>query len=103
VDRSFYFGTDRGSRKSRNLDGNSAVVVHLESGDDVVIVEGTAAEIRNTAQLAVVNEAYLAKYSMKLTDAPGALVIYRVRPSVVFAWQERDFPASATRWLIGPA
>src|SRR5712692_1387743 len=39
-----YVGTDRGSRKARNLAANPACVVHLESGDDVVILEGVAEE-----------------------------------------------------------
>lgn len=34
------FGTARTSRKGRNLRRNPAVVVHLESGDEVVILEG---------------------------------------------------------------
>src|SRR5437016_13514736 len=40
-----YFGTGRGSRKWRNLHSNPRIVVHLESGDDVVILEGTAREV----------------------------------------------------------
>jgi Pyridoxamine 5'-phosphate oxidase len=35
-----YFGTARSTRKSRNLAHNPAISVHLESGDDVVILEG---------------------------------------------------------------
>jgi pyridoxine/pyridoxamine 5'-phosphate oxidase len=41
----FYFGTDPKSRKAVNLAANNAVVVHLESGDDVVILEGRAIEV----------------------------------------------------------
>ena len=40
VGEAFYFGAEPGSRKARNLVENPNVVVHLESGDDVVIVEG---------------------------------------------------------------
>ena len=40
VDRAFYFGAGR--RKGRNLAENPNVAVHLESGDDVVILEGVA-------------------------------------------------------------
>jgi Pyridoxamine 5'-phosphate oxidase len=42
IDDALYFGTARSTRKARNLAHNSAAVVHLESGDDVVIVEGNA-------------------------------------------------------------
>ena len=41
---------------------------------------------------------YLKKYKMKLTDAPGVPYIVAMKPRVAFAWQERDFPVSATRW-----
>jgi len=101
VDTKFYFGTDRNSRKSRNLIEQPAVTVHLESGDDVLIVEGAAAEFKNLKLLSTVNDAYHAKYGMRMTDAPGDLAIYAVTPRKVLAWREKDFPACATRWLIG--
>ena len=40
VDDTLYFSTGRTSRKARNLAANPAVVVHLESGDETVILEG---------------------------------------------------------------
>ena len=40
ADDALYFGTDPASRKGRNLAENPELVVHLESGDDVVILEG---------------------------------------------------------------
>jgi hypothetical protein len=45
IDGALYFGTARDSRKSHNLSHNPAISIHLESGDDVVILEGTAAEV----------------------------------------------------------
>ena len=39
-----YFETARTSQKARNLAANPAIVVHLESGDEVVIIEGTAGQ-----------------------------------------------------------
>jgi hypothetical protein len=27
--------------------------------------------------------------------------VYRVRPRVVLAWTEKDFPNNATRWQLG--
>lgn len=92
-----YLGTDRASRKSRNLSRNPAVVVHLESGDEAVIVEGTVSEQPASQE---VDEAYQAKYKMRLTEAPGDLVVYEVKPKVVFGFRERDFPKSATRWTF---
>lgn len=40
-----YFGTDRRSRKAKNLAANPSLVIHLESGDDAVILEGAAEEV----------------------------------------------------------
>jgi len=34
---------------------------------------------------------------MPLVLTPGT-VMYGVRPRVVLAWREKDFPSSATRW-----
>ena len=95
---SAHFGTDRRSRKARNLATNQGTVIHLESGDDAVILEGVAEETADRSFVGRIDAAYLAKYKMRLTEAPGAVVIYAVRPRVALAWRERDFPRSATRW-----
>ncbi|MFZ0636038.1 MAG: pyridoxamine 5'-phosphate oxidase family protein [Candidatus Acidiferrales bacterium] len=96
-----YFGTDRTSVKARNLQANPAAVVHLESGDECVILEGAAREITDAAEIAGIDAAFLPKYKMKLTDAPGVLYIVAIEPRLAFAWHERNFPESATRWEFG--
>ena len=98
-----YFGTDMRSRKARNLASNPAVVVHLESGDDVVIVEGKAVrvEVFDEELLKEIDRESFAKYGMHVKEQPkGSEVIYRLEPSVAFAWRTQDFPGSATRWLF---
>ena len=97
LDGAVVFGTDRGSRKARNLAANPAVVVHLESGDEAVIIEGEAAEVIDAAELQAADAAYKAKYNESLLGAPDDVIIYQVRPAVAFAWQESDF-FTATRW-----
>lgn len=102
LDGVFYFSTGRGSRKERNLTASPHLVVHLESGDDVVILEGVAKEIRDVALLTRYADAYEAKYQVR--PDPGDVegnVTYVLRPHVVFAWQESDFPGGATRWRFG--
>jgi general stress protein 26 len=101
MDGTLYFGTDRRSKKARNLAGNSGCVVHLESGDDVVIVEGVAEAVTDPRRLTAIDERYVAKYAVRLADVPGELAVWGVRPRVAFAWQEKDFPGSATRWVLG--
>lgn len=96
----FYFGTDRRSRKARNLAANPEVVVNLESGDDCVIFEGVAQEVGDLSLRRRVGDAYNEKYAL---DALGAESdsgppLYVLRPRVAFAWLEADFPNTATRW-----
>jgi pyridoxine/pyridoxamine 5'-phosphate oxidase len=97
-DGALIFGTDRNSQKGVNLQANPRATVHLESGADVVMLEGTAREITGENAIAAIDAAYQKKYKMKLTDAPCTPYILAVAPRVVFAWRERDFPKSATRW-----
>ena len=99
IDGALYFGTGRDSRKARNLAHNPTVSIHLDSGDDVVILEGTAVEIdpSNKTQLKKLDAASRAKYKMPMVVGPEN-VIYSVRPRVVLAWTEKDFPNNATRW-----
>jgi general stress protein 26 len=101
LDGTLYFEGSPRTKRARNLAENPAVVVHLESGDDVVILEGVAREVTDPARLAAIDQAYFTKYAVRLTDHPGEVAIYSVRPSRAFAWQEADFPASATRWRLG--
>jgi hypothetical protein len=96
-ENALHFSTARASRKGLNLAGNSAVSVHLESGDDVVILEGKAQEVIDESLLARLSAGYKAKYQMPLWIHPEN-VVYSVRPRVVLAWTEKNFPKDATRW-----
>jgi hypothetical protein len=109
VDAALWFGTDPGSAKGRNLARDARVVVHLESGDEAVIVHGlgrahTLAEV-DRSSLAAVDEAYAAKYvdpetgePMRLTAGLQAGPVHVVRPRLVLGWLEEDFLRSRTRW-----
>ena len=90
-----YFGTVRSSRKALNLAHNPALSVHLESGDDVLILEGAAIEVSDPATFRKIDKSYREKYKTPLH--PEA-VLYRVRPRVALAWTEKNFPNDATRW-----
>ena len=96
-DGAFYFGTDPSSRKGRNLARDPHAVVHLESGDDVVILEGVVDQVDDPSVLEGVSEAYAAKYALPEGLGTSAM---RLRPSVALAWREQDFPGSATRWAF---
>ena len=53
------------TRRARNLAANPAVVVHLESGDDVVILEGEAREVGKPERALAerLSAAFTAKYA----------------------------------------
>jgi hypothetical protein len=94
MDGAVCFDTDRASQKGRNIALNPAAVVHLESGDDVVVLEGVIEESRDAGLLQRFDDAYEAKYGVR----PGSTAALVLRPRRVLAWRERDFPQSATRW-----
>jgi len=104
MDGAVYFGTAQSSRKARNLAHNPAVSIHLDSGDDVVILEGKAVEVdlSDKSILKMLDAASRAKYKMPLTVMPGS-VVYSVKPRTVLAWTEKDFPNNATRWKFDTA
>ena len=93
-----FFETSPTTRKARNVERNPAVVVHTESGDEVVIVEGIATRYRPTPEAGqAIARGFAEKYDGYAPDPAewedGSL--YRVEPGVVFAW--RDMP-TATCW-----
>ena len=80
------------SRKARELARDPRVVVHLESGEEVVIVEGVAEP--TSADDGVIEE-YERKYAFRAEAGEGW---YRVVPKRVLAWTETGYPKSATRF-----
>jgi PPOX class probable F420-dependent enzyme len=98
-DGAFVFSTSPKSVKARNLARDPRCTVHLESGDDVVVMEGVAVP----ADPALVGgveflDRYEAKYAFR--PAPEDMVGsgWRVRPESVLVWDERSFVESQTRY-----
>jgi len=98
LDETFWFATDRASQKGRNLTANPGLVLHLESGDDVVIVEGAAEEVSDTSLITRFADAYDAKYGFRPDASNPSQVVYKLTLRVVLSWQESDFIGTATRW-----
>ena len=95
VEETLWFSSSPESRKGRNLQRDPRISVHLESGDDVVVLEGAVEVARIDASLA---EAYRAKYGWPVEpDDPNGLW-FSLRPRVAYAWLEREFPQTATRY-----
>src|SRR5262245_13556324 len=58
MDGALYFSSAESSAKAANLKKNPAVSMHLESGDEVVIVEGNAVIVSDGAALKRLANAY---------------------------------------------
>jgi len=105
-DDGFAFRTNAGSRKARNLDHNPHAVVHLESGERVVVMEGRVESMRATADIEAFRDVYNGKYGFAFTaDQLARSRVYRLRPQKVFAWlgsEGEAFSGTATRWVFDP-
>ena len=99
-----YLYSERRTVKARNLAADPRVVVHLESGEDVVIVRGTAEDLGTPADMPEVVAALSAKYTGEgdqqyLPDAdPDFDVVYAIRPQSAMMWRLADYEASQRRW-----
>jgi len=97
VDDAFYFDGIWTARWARNLATNPAATVHLESGADVVILEGTVEDVVPEPEVAArIVAAYVAKYGSDAPIPEAANGMYRLRLRSARAWS--SFPDDATRW-----
>ena len=98
LDDAFFFSTGRKSRKGQNLAANSACTVANDNGEEAVIIEGFAEEVKDAVVLERFAAAYVKKYKMDPRSMGEPIFI--VRPKTVFGLIEKSFPKSATRWKI---
>jgi hypothetical protein len=83
---------------------NPELSVHLESGSEVVILEGITGPVEDRSLTATICAVYNAKYRWDLDPdhLPGPF--YAVRPRVAFGWLSdissggSVFRGTATRW-----
>ncbi len=104
VDGCIYFDGSPETRHAQNIARNPNVAVHLESGDDVLIVEGTVQILKTAApglgkKLA---QAYTTKYvdegyspQPDQWDNGG---LFQVRPQMVLAWTK--FTDDPTKFVL---
>src|SRR5580704_8761419 len=99
-----YLYSERSTVKARNLAADPRVVVHLESGEDVLIVRGVAQDLGRPAAVPGVVAALAAKYTRPedrqyLPDHdPDFDVVWAIRPRSAMAWRLDDYAASQRRW-----
>jgi hypothetical protein len=89
----FFFGSGRESAKSRNLAANPAVVVHLESGDQTVIIEGRAEHVLDKE----LEQRWTRRTPRNTTGSPTRSTRPRGSSFVhaaAIAWTERGYPAT---------
>ena len=97
LDGAVMFDADVNAVKALNLVRDPRAVIHLESGDDVVIVEGVAEPMPDEGRRERYADAYEQKYNFRPQGMEGA-VGFRLSPKVILAWHETDFPKTATRF-----
>ncbi len=100
LDGCVFFDGSPETRRGKNITRNPNITVNLESGSDVVILEGIAEDVTPDLDLRRrLSQAYTAKYA-ESGYSPGPETweqgIYRVRPRRVLAWT--TFPTDCTRW-----
>jgi Pyridoxamine 5'-phosphate oxidase len=102
-----YFYTHSRTVKARNLERNPIVAVHLESGSDVLIVQGRLLYLGHPSQHPDVIELFDKKYDqpeerpfLPLAD-PIFDLLYSLEPMRAVAWNLPDSDASTRRWTSG--
>jgi hypothetical protein len=104
VDGVLYVGGSPKTRWARDLEANPQVAVHLDDGQDAVILEGEAhlleagVDPETAERLAAASNAKYPQYGMTAANysGPGP---YAIRPRVAFAWT--SFPKDVTRFRFG--
>ena len=102
-----YFYTHSGTIKARNLERNPLVGVHLESGSDVLIVQGQLIYMGHPSQHPDVVDLFEKKYDqpedrpfLPLAD-PIFDTLYCLEPRRAVAWTLPDSEATSRRWNAG--
>jgi hypothetical protein len=103
LDGALIFYTGVSTVKARYLRADPRLVVHLESGDDVLIVRGTVDETADPDDVRAVQAAFAAKYTDPddipyLPVGPPREVVFTVRPTSATAWELDEFDTSQRRW-----
>jgi pyridoxine/pyridoxamine 5'-phosphate oxidase len=94
AESSLVFSTSPKSRKGRNIARDSRAVMHVGSGEDVVVLEGDVEQITVDHELA---QLYEAKYDFAIGPESADERWYRFRPRIAYAW-DGTFPRTVTRF-----
>jgi len=105
LDNVLYFGSAKTAVKSRNIAHDNHVVVHLESGDDTLIIEGVLIADIDSTHLKQLIKAYAKKYPSYPTpneedEEDTSAIWYRLVPHKIMTWLENDFLNTAAYWVF---
>jgi general stress protein 26 len=95
MENNFYFGGGSKTQNATNLRNNPKIIVHTESGEKVVIIEGTAKTFDDKELNTTLGKAYEKRYGM--SHPPP---FWRVIPQIVFAWSMEDFENTPTKFIL---
>lgn len=106
LDGTFYFST--GSLAAPNLAVNPQITLHLKSGSEVVIIEGTVETVADSGLIRRIIVAYNEKYNCDLDPSEPGGPLLAVVPLVAFGWvsdasgldKGAAFHGTATRWRV---
>ena len=104
IDGSIYFDGSSKTRHARNIAQNPNVAIHLESGDEALIVEGVTQVLPTvTPELGKrLSQAYTKKYAKEgyapKPDQWNDGGLFQVRPQVVLAWT--TFKDDPTKFVL---
>jgi len=105
VDERLYLYTERTTVKARNIERDPRVLVHLDSGADVVIVRGILTDLGRPDARPEVVDAFARKYDQP-DERPWVPsnnadfdVLYELRPERAAMWALPDTEASTRRWV----
>ncbi|GAC1471000.1 MAG: pyridoxamine 5'-phosphate oxidase family protein [Chloroflexota bacterium] len=98
-DHVLFFDGAPATRWARNIAANPWVSLHLESGDDVVILEGLVDDVVTDTDVAVrIVAAWETKYG-RLHPDPAGSGVFRLRPRTARAWSDSSLK-DGTRWTF---
>jgi hypothetical protein len=106
VDEVLWFYTERSTVKARNLERDPRVVIHLESGADVVIVHGRVRDRGHPREHPAVAADFDDKYDhpderqFLPSSDPTFDVLYSLEPRRALIWSLPDSEASTRRWNV---
>jgi PPOX class probable F420-dependent enzyme len=101
LDDALWFSTDPASVKARNVAARPDVVVHLDSGDEVCVLEGGVRRVAAGDLPDGFLDAYRAKYEAPVEPDNPDHGLFVVVPTVALTWTEAEFTTTPTRWTWG--